>query len=44
MVTSHSDGGYDMDDNEIGLFLSIAAFIQIFYLVSNKKIIHTLLK
>ncbi|XP_065901217.1 uncharacterized protein [Dysidea avara] len=32
MVTSHSDGGYDMDDNEIGLFLSIAAFIQIFYL------------
>ena len=37
MVTSHREGGYDIGDNIIGVFLCIAAFIQIFYLVSKYK-------
>ena len=34
MVTDRRHGGYDMDDNEIGIFLSIAAVFQVSYQVS----------
>ena len=34
MVTDRQHGGYDMDDNEIGIFLSIAAIFQVLYQVN----------
>ena len=33
MVTNHEHGGYQMDDNEIGMFVMIVAIVQIFYQV-----------
>jgi len=39
MVTDHHNGGYDMDDNEIGILLSIAAFFQVSYQVQTSQII-----
>ena len=33
MVTNHEHGGYQMDDNEIGMFVMIVAVVQIFYQV-----------
>ena len=35
MVTGYHSGGYDMDDNEIGIFLSISSLVSILYQVSN---------
>ena len=37
MVTGYESGGYDMDDNEIGIFLSISSVFAIFYQVSCSK-------
>ena len=34
MVTDHHRGGYDMDNNEIEIFLSIAAVFQVLYQVN----------
>ena len=34
MVTGFESGGYDMDDNEIGIFLSISSVFAILYQVS----------
>ena len=33
MVTDHEHGGYDLDDNEIGVFISIMAVVHIFFQV-----------
>ena len=33
MVTDHRHGGYDMDDNEIGIFLSISSLAAVLYQV-----------
>ena len=36
MVTDHEHGGYSMDDNEIGVFISIVAVVQLFVQVKGK--------
>ena len=33
MVTNHEHGGYQMDDNEIGMFVMIVAIVVLFYQV-----------
>ena len=33
MVTNHEHGGYQMDDNEIGMFVMIVAIVALFYQV-----------
>ena len=33
MVTDHQHGGYNMDDNEIGVMFSIVAVVQLFFQV-----------
>ena len=33
MVTDHQHGGYNMDDNEIGVIISIVAVVQLFFQV-----------
>ena len=35
MVTDHKHGGYSMDDNEIGVFISIVAVVQLFFQVKE---------
>ena len=37
MVTGYESGGYDMNDNEIGIFLSISSVFAILYQVSCPK-------
>ena len=44
MVTDHQHGGYDMDDNEIGIFLSISSFASVLYQVNHSAIPHSLLQ
>ena len=36
MVTDHKHGGYSMDDNEIGVFISIVAVVQLFFQVKRR--------
>ena len=41
MVTDHRHGGYDMDDNEIGIFLSISSLASVLYQVNYFAITHS---
>ena len=43
MVTDYEHGGYNLDDNEIGTFITIIGVMQLLYQVSHYRVLNNML-